>query len=364
MCEPPHATDGPRVHGLFASEESRGCSATLSPIVRHKEITLSHNRARRPAETSDEPRKRCRYGVVGLRLSGATGATGWCSSALELPGPLEAALQAGVAREPVEVQLRTDVAAAERPWVVLGGPCLRMHSQPTRGLRRGQRRQKLKNLCWVPPVATVVEHYTGQSLTCDEVLRTLGKDDGRDEAEDPLEMLSDHWGIECGSAYVESLEEHSGGRPRGWDEEGTRPLYEQAGGGCERVSAEWWACMAAALAAGHPTFVLGERVEAANVRLAKKHGDSYCHCMLVVGFEGALGAPQSSDRRSASTRGDQTPPRLLVKDPCNAERLLEATFAANLGSGAVQLRVHHRGGCSLVDRYRVKGSVHFTGVRP
>ena len=129
----------------------------------------------------------------------------------------------------------------------------------------------------------------------------------------------------------------------GWDEEGTRPLYEQAGGGCERVSAEWWACMAAALAAGHPTCVLGERVEAANVRLAKKHGDSYCHCMLVVGFEGALGAPQSSDRRSASTRGDQTPPRLLVKDPCNAERLLEATFAANFGSGAVQPLVRGSG---------------------
>ena len=254
--------------------------------------------------------------------------------------------------------MRTDVAASERPWVVLGGACLRMRSQPTRGLRR----QKLKNLCWVPPVATVVEHYTGQSLTCDKVLRTVGKTDGTDEAADPLEMLSDHWGIECGSAYVDGPEEHSGGRPSRWDEEGTRPLYEEAGGGCERVSAEWWACMAAVLAAGHPTFVLAERVEAANIRLAKKHGDSYCHCMLVVGFEGVLNAPQSSDRRGAGARGVQTAPRLLVKDPCNAERLLEATFAANFCSGAVQIRVHHWGGCSVVDRYRVKGSVNFSGV--
>lgn len=122
--------------------------------------------------------------------------------------------------------------------------------------------------------------------------------------------------------------------------------------------------MAAALAASHPTFVLAQRVEADTIRLAKKHGDSYCLCMLVVGFEGALGAPRSSDRRSSSTRGVQMPPRLLVKDPCHAERLLEATFAANFGSGAVQLRVYHRGGCSLVDRYRVKGSVHFSGVLP
>lgn len=366
MCEPLHATDSPRLHDLFAPEESRRCSATLYPNVRHKQSTLPLHRTRRPAEMPDEPRKRCRYGFVGLRLRGVSGSTGWCSSALELPGPLEAALAAGVARKPVEVQMCTDVAAVERPWVVLGGPCLRMHSQPIRGLRRGLRRQKLKNLCWVPPVATVVEHYTGQCLTCDDVLRALGKDDGRDEAEDPLEMLSDHWGIECESAFVDILEEHSGGRPKGWDQEGTRPLYEheRAGGGCERVSAEWWACMAAALSAGHPTFVLAERLEATNIRVAKKHGDSYCHCMLVVGFEGAVDTPQSSDRRSSSTRGVQTPPRLLVKDPCNAERLLEATFAANLGSDAVHLRAHHRGGCSLVDRYRVKGSVHFSGVLP
>ena len=210
-------------------------------------------------------------------------------------------------------------------------------------------------------MATVVEHYTGQALTCDEVLTTVGKTDGRDEAEDPLKMLGEHWGIGCVSAFVDGLEEHSGGRPSGWDDEGTRPLYEY-NGGCERVLAEWWACMAAALAAGHPTFVLAERVEAANIRIAKKHGDSYCHCMLIVGFEGALGDPQSSDRRGASERGVQTPPRLLVKDPCHAERLLEATFEANFGSGAVHFRVHHWGGCSVVDRYRVKGSVHFSGV--
>lgn len=250
--------------------------------------------------------------------------------------------------------MKTDAGACERPWVVLGGPCLRMYSQPARGLQR----QKLKNLCWVPPVATVVEHYTGERLSCEDVLRAVGMT-GKDEAEDPLELLSEHWNIDCGSAFVDGTDVHSGGGPSGWEEEGTQALYEEADGR-ERVSAEWWSGMATALAAGHPTFVLGERVEAAGIRLAKKHGDSYCHCLLIVGFEGALGAPQSSDRRGTGARGMRTPPRLLVKDPCDAARLLEATFDSSaVDSGAVRLHVHHWGG---IDRFWVKGSVQFSGV--
>ena len=67
------------------------------------------------------------------------------------------------------------------------------------------------------------------------------------------------------------------------------------------------------------------------------------------------GAPRSSDRRGDGDRGTRTAPRLLIKDPCNAERLLEATFES-VGA-AVQLQLFHDGGRSSLDRFRVTGSV-------
>ena len=212
-------------------------------------------------------------------------------------------------------------------------------------------------------MSTIVEHYTSRVLTCDDVLEAVGVG-GMDDAADPIEVLGHYFGIDCCSAFLDDEAAHSGGGgPVGWEEEGTRALYEVVGDGREeRVVADWWSEMAAALGAGHPTFLLGERLEQCTVRHAKKRGNSFSHCLLIVGFEGTPGAPRSSDRRGDGDRGTRTAPRLLIKDPCNAERLLEATFES--AGAAVQLQLFHDGGRSSLDRFRVTGSVQLSGVMP
>ena len=254
----------------------------------------------------------------------------------------------------------TDEDAKVRAWALLAGPVLRMHAQPAFTHSGSSKRQKLLNLCWVPPIATVVQHYTGAGITCDQVLRTTVGDEVQDEAQDSIEMLLQHWDIDCCSAFTDGVGDHSGGAPSGWDE--TSPLYEMRDG-IECVCSAWWRELAAGIASAHPSFLLAERMEAATVRDAMRSSNSYCHCLLVVGYEGSIAnGPLSSDRRAGGARGAATSPRLLLKDPCRSERLLEASFEAPTPDCAVQLRVFFQGGRSAFDRYRVKGCVRFCGV--
>ena len=74
-----------------------------------------------------------------------------------------------------ERRLTLHPEARERPWLVIGGPALRMHTQP----HAAPSGNKLTQLCWVPPVATLVEHYTGRAMTCEEVLRAAGNQTSR-----------------------------------------------------------------------------------------------------------------------------------------------------------------------------------------
>ena len=260
-------------------------------------------------------------------MRGATGDTGWSSDAFSPPRELGGAAE-GHPRV-VEVALGTD-SAAPRPFVVLAGPVLRMHSQPAYHpyAHVGRKRQKLKNLCWVPIVSTVVHHYTGKALSCDEVVSTVGTSEGLDVAQDPVEVLECHWGIGSRDAYADSSSpalSHA-------------PLYVRNDSE-EAVSSAWWLDLRTSVDAKHPVFLLGERLDAKTVRAAIRDNDNYCHCLLVVGYEGALATgPRSSDARRAR-RG--AAPRLRLKDPCLAERIVEATCEAE--GGAVQLHTFARG---------------------
>ena len=98
-----------------------------------------------------------------------------------------------------ERRLTLHPEARERPWLVIGGPALRMHTQP----HAAPSGNKLTQLCWVPPVATIVEHLTGRAMTCEEVLRAAGNHSWADVAEDPLEVLSEHFDIEAGAAWLD-----------------------------------------------------------------------------------------------------------------------------------------------------------------
>ena len=74
--------------------------------------------------------------------------------------------------------MRSHPSRIERPWVLLCGPVLRMHMQPSTTGRgpadapRGRKRigsnvlptPLLSNLCWLPPIATVVAHYFRRPL--------------------------------------------------------------------------------------------------------------------------------------------------------------------------------------------------------
>lgn len=305
--------------------------------------------------------ERLKHAWAGLRLRGATGFAGWSTSGLALPDGLPQATAEPPARV-LESRFSSDDAATERAWVLLCGLVLRMPSQPALRMLahpgEAAKPRKLKNLCWVPPVATVVAHYTGREHSCDEVLERCGVHE--DTAEDTLEMLSLHWGIECEAAYTDGAS-HSGGAPSGWEEEGgTAPLYEVRDG-LERVVGGWWTELAAAIASGHPFFLLAERLEAETVRRCTRTGASYCHCLLVVGHEGSLAAGAcGSDRRSRNGRGAAVSARLLVKDPCRADRILEASFES--AGGAVQLHVFFEGGKHAFDRYRVRGTARFSGL--
>ena len=311
-----------------------------------------------------------RYSWVALRLCGETAFAGFSSQCLELPDGLPPAvdMQRG---NVLEARLQTNAAqAGQRDWVLLGGPILRMHSQPSLSMRsshapESRKKRKLSNLCWVPPVSTLVAHYTGRELSCDDVLQMAQPERRVDEAEDPLEVLQTHWGIDCTRPFVDGDGAHSGGRLSGWEAREVQPLYVTTNG-IEHVCANWWRETADALADGHPVFLMAERLEAQTVRHAQRTGSSYCHCLLVIGFEGSLAdGPRSGDRRGAaartSGRGLDTPPRLLIKDPCVASRLLEGMWdASTAGGGAMQLHVFVRE--SSVDRYRVKSTVRMSGV--
>lgn len=273
--------------------------------------------------------------------------------------------------------MKTDPGAKERRWFLLCGPVLRMHSQPrarssvhsgSTVSRGAQHKTKLHNLCWVPPVATIVEHYTGERLSCESVLTKVDAS-GLDDSQDPLEVLEEHWGIPSRSPYIDGTEPHSGGVAGGWDAHEMMPLYDTAHG-CEHVVQEWWGSLTDSITGGHPIYLLAERLEGETIRHAKKQGASYCHCLLVVGFEGKLAAlgggreevvAECTDRRGMSSNGATPAPRLLVKDPSCADRLLEASFESHFGA-PVQLRVFLKAGKSDFDRFRVKGSASFEGV--
>ena len=315
-----------------------------------------------------------RWGWVGLRLQGETGITGYTSTALTMPIGLPNAL-ADTENEGrvVSANLQTDAKAIARDWVFLAGPILRMPSQPlSTGYASTPRnkRRKLVNLCWVPPIVSVAAHYMRHVPTCDDVMRECGKEfevgSAFDEAEDPLEMLDRYWDIGCINGFTDGSASHSGGGPTGWDDEGgMRRLYRTVDGE-EQVSREWWDETAKAISSGHPVFLLTERLEAATVRHCTRTGSSYCHCLLVVGFEGrmvgAVGQPLSSDRRATSARGRATLPRLLVKDPCLAERVLEMAFESH-HDVPVQCHVYTEGGRSGHDRFRLRGSAVMCGVQ-
>lgn len=272
-----------------------------------------------------------------------------------------------------EHRLRLHPEARERPWLVLGGPALRMHTQPSAAPGRA----KLTQLCWAPPVATLVEHYTGCAHSCEEVLHAAGNFNWADVAEDPLEVLSEHFDIEAEAPWLDSDGgTNSDGDAYGWAAGEVRALYKKAGdaAGCahvEHVAPAWWVELVAAVCGGHPTYLLCERLEAVYVRLANQraHGDdgqgrSHSHCLLVVGVEGAGGIACTSNRRGGA-------PRLLLKDPCCEERdrLIEATFEAEAGVATVgwqrvQLRALHANGRGVESRYRVRGSVRFARAPP
>ena len=74
-----------------------------------------------------------------------------------------------------------------------------MHTQPSAAPGRA----KLTQLCWAPPVATLVEHYTGCAQSCEEVLHAAGNFNWADVAEDPLEVLSEHFDIEAEAPWLE-----------------------------------------------------------------------------------------------------------------------------------------------------------------
>ena len=126
-----------------------------------------------------------------------------------------------------------------------------------------------------------------------------------------------------------------------------------------------WADLTAGIGAGHPTLLVCERQERTVVREARKQGGLTTHCLLVVGHEGAAGAPRSTTARRARGEAEQQA-RLLLKDPNERlDGLSEGTFQheTEVRPGCVQLRVHHTphpgqqpGG---YDRLRVVGSVQF-----
>ena len=60
-------------------------------------------------------------------------------------------------------------------------------------------------------------------------------------------------------------------------------------------------------------------------------------------------------------RGGAQPPRLLIKDPCLAERILEMAFVSV--DGTVQCHLYAEGGRSGHDRFRVRGSAAVCGIQ-
>lgn len=270
----------------------------------------------------------------------------------------------------ISCQLQTHPDAHWRPWTVCCGPALRMLNQPTSSAGR----RKLLQMCWVPPVCTLVEHYSGITLTCADVLVSVGNGGGaRDEAEDPIDVLAEHFGLNAIAGWADDVEAVVTGG--GWEAGEVRPLYERnmALGVVEAVAAAWWTELASSIRESHPTYLLCERLEETYRKRAMAKGNSYHHCLLVVGFEapgGEGGEPRSSARRGPNE------PRLLLKDPCCAEpeRLLEASFASPwdevaYGRGKdkdkdalaarVVLRTYCSNGRAIDSRFRVKGSVRF-----
>ena len=282
--------------------------------------------------------------------------------------PADASLPSSVGVS-LSCQLQTHPDAKWRPWTVCCGPALRMLSQPASSAGR----VKLLQMCWVPPVCTLVEHYRGITLTCADVLSTIGNvGAARDEAEDPLDVLAEHYALESVAAWADDVEAVVGGG--GWEAGEVRPLYEAnaALGGAEEVAAAWWAELATSIRDGHPTYLLCERLEESYRKRATANGNSYHHCMLIVGFEapgGPGGEPRSSERRGPGE------PRLLLKDPCCAEpeRLIEGSLVgpweelgassrrskAGAAAARVVLRTYCTNGRAVDSRFRVKGSVRF-----